>query len=97
MYQNSDFKFKCFIYTKTEFIIILLRLKLINFFFRLSLGQRKWSNMAILSFENIRGGVDFDNPINEFASFKARTHIFSFWYGLAGHCQHLFVRCNGLI
>lgn len=53
--------------------------------------------MAILSFENMRGGVDFDNPIDEFASFKARTHIFSFWYGLAGHGQHLFIRYNGLI
>lgn len=37
--------------------------------------------MAILSFESMRGGVDFENLVDEFASFKSRAHIFPFVSG----------------
>ena len=58
---EHSFQFKLFIYTKTEFIIILLHLELVKSGLRSSLVKENLSNMAILSIESKIRQTAFEN------------------------------------
>ena len=58
---EHSFQFKLFIYTKTEFIIILLHLELVKSGLRSSLVKENLSNMAILSIESKIRQMAFEN------------------------------------
>ena len=47
--------------------------------------------MAVLSLENMTRGVDFENLIDELASFQAREHIFPFPLRSSVACRALSV------
>lgn len=84
------FKFRYVIYSQIEFAVILVLLRLIKNYLRLSFSQGKLSDMAILSIKNETGEeVDFKNMVHKFASTKAKGAHFSFCFQLqCGLAQH---------
>lgn len=70
---------KYFIYSKTEFTIILLWLKLLKNHPKWSLGHEKLSNMTILSSEiKINEEMDTENTMELLLPIKPGAHV-SLW------------------
>ena len=69
--------FKYFMYSKTEYIVILLQLALIKKSLRLSLGHKKLSHVTILSNDSKRNKeIDTENIMESFTFFFFKIFIF---------------------